>query len=212
MSEKRYINVMSKISPTAAERLEKIRMRAGFKSKYEILQYLIAAFLKHADPGGEPDRTDTLSPELARMFEDYEDAGMRTFARPDGDMQRGRLAYVMAFFEHRSKGPHMRLVKVLDSQANISTSTNSHTAVEVALGELFPEQTRKLRAIQRQLRLPTLLEAIDVACDCFGARRVDAITEETEAEFAGLADADPRRVELGEENRYKRARSYNGGY
>lgn len=212
MSEKRYINVMSKISPADAERLDKIRRRAGFKSKYEIVQYLISSFLKHADPGGEPDPSDKLSPELARMFEDYEDVGVRTFARPDSDMQRGRLAYVMAFFEHRSKGPHMRLVKVLDSQANISTSTNSHAAVEVALGELFPKQARKLRAIQRRLRLPTLLEAIDVACDRFGARPLDAIADETEAEFAGLADADPRRVELGEENRYKRARSYKGGY
>lgn len=62
-----YIKVFSRISKGDYQRLSDIRKKYGFKSNYEIVQYLIHCFLRVADP----DKDMQLEPvpyEIERMF------------------------------------------------------------------------------------------------------------------------------------------------
>ena len=63
--------IQTKISPAIDSRLDRICKEYGFSSKYELLQNLVSAFLKYADPeSGEQDisESDRFSLELAKIF------------------------------------------------------------------------------------------------------------------------------------------------
>lgn len=51
INERKFISIQAKISPEAAARLESIVEKYGFKSRYEIMQCLLEAFLRYTDPG-----------------------------------------------------------------------------------------------------------------------------------------------------------------
>lgn len=59
--------VVVRISPDAWERLNEIKEKYGFKSIYEIMQYLVGAFLRVADPEHE-ETDDPVPDEIAEMF------------------------------------------------------------------------------------------------------------------------------------------------
>ena len=72
MKDKRqlkFVSIQSKVSPETAERIDKIVNEYGFGSRYELMQYLLSAFLKYADK--EMEESDQLN-EFAKIFEGYQ--------------------------------------------------------------------------------------------------------------------------------------------
>lgn len=65
--------VVARLNTVQWDRLSKVRERYGFTSNYAIMQYLVACFLRVADP--EHDETEEPVPdEIKDMFADYSEA------------------------------------------------------------------------------------------------------------------------------------------
>lgn len=69
---RKTIQVKAEITNAECERLDKIIKKYNFKSRYQVIQYLVKSFLKVADPRQEEDGVDE---EIEKMFEDFECAG-----------------------------------------------------------------------------------------------------------------------------------------
>lgn len=65
-----FKKVVTRLSLDNWGRVEEIRDKYGFKSVYEINQYLWACFLRVADPEHE-ENDDPVPDEIADMFHDY---------------------------------------------------------------------------------------------------------------------------------------------
>ena len=67
------IKIFSRMDNEAYKRLSVIRNKYGFKSEYEILQYLVACFLRVADPDND-ENEESIPEEIENMFSDLSDA------------------------------------------------------------------------------------------------------------------------------------------
>ena len=65
--------IVVRITPEQRKRLDYIKNEYGFKSVYEIMQYLAGAFLKVADPEHE-ESTDPVPDEIEAMFSGFAQA------------------------------------------------------------------------------------------------------------------------------------------
>lgn len=77
MAAKKMVNLAVKVPQAAKERLERVRARGGFSSVYDVLQSIIFAFLRAADPEGEatpPTEADERLAAFMRSFEGFSDA------------------------------------------------------------------------------------------------------------------------------------------
>lgn len=74
MNQKKYIKqkIDTYISIKDANRLKLICEKYGYKSTYQLLQYLVHCFLRVADPVNDLN-DDPLPPEIDEMFYDYAD-------------------------------------------------------------------------------------------------------------------------------------------
>lgn len=66
--------VQAKVSCDTAERLDNIVKKYGFASRYEVMQYILSAFLTKADPGylNEEEKNRDVIAEFAKLFEGFE--------------------------------------------------------------------------------------------------------------------------------------------
>lgn len=69
LSRVEYIKIFSRVSRFDYQRLEKIRKKYGFKSNYQILQYLLHCFLRTADPDNDQ-QIEPVPEEIKEMFGD----------------------------------------------------------------------------------------------------------------------------------------------
>ena len=73
----KMVNLAVKVPQVAKERLERVRERCGFASVYDVLQTIVYAFLRAADPAGEAAPLTEADERLAafmRSFEGFSDA------------------------------------------------------------------------------------------------------------------------------------------
>lgn len=86
-----YGKIVARIDIDNFNRLSEIRDKYGFSSNYEIIQYLVACFLRVADP--EHDETDEPVPdEIKDMFSDYSQAERHfEFVKPKRKMPQYKL-------------------------------------------------------------------------------------------------------------------------
>lgn len=73
---RKTIQVKAEISTAECARLDRIIEKYAFKSRYQVVQYLIKSFLKVADPQIDEESIDE---EIGRMFGDFESAGSEDF-------------------------------------------------------------------------------------------------------------------------------------
>lgn len=72
---RRTLQVKARVMPEELNRLDGIIKKYQFKSRYQLLQYLIRCFLKVADP-----KEDEFVPkDIEEMFEGYETASREDF-------------------------------------------------------------------------------------------------------------------------------------
>lgn len=82
ISKVEYIKIFSRVSKTDYERLTQIRQKYGFKSNYEIIQYLMHCFLRVADPDND-DQIEPVPIEIEQMFFELSEADKKfMFVKP----------------------------------------------------------------------------------------------------------------------------------
>lgn len=82
VSKIEYIKIFSRVSKSNYERLSAIRKKYGFKSNYEIMQYLIHCFLRVADPEHD-EQAEAVPKEIEDMFVNLSEADKRfMFEKP----------------------------------------------------------------------------------------------------------------------------------
>ena len=69
---KKYKKIFARISLEDLHRVENIRKKYGFKSNYQIVQYLLYCFLRIADPDNDP-IDEPVPAEIQEMFDHYTD-------------------------------------------------------------------------------------------------------------------------------------------
>ena len=86
-----YGKIVARIDIDNFKRLSEIRDKYGFSSNYEIIQYLVACFLRVADP--EHDETEEPVPdEIKDMFEDLSQAEKHfEFVKPKRKLPQYKL-------------------------------------------------------------------------------------------------------------------------
>ena len=62
--------VVARLDPIQWDRLSKAREKYGFSSNYAIIQYLVACFLRVADPEHD-ELSEPIPEEVKNMFNDY---------------------------------------------------------------------------------------------------------------------------------------------
>ena len=77
-----YAQIKTEIPKEYMERLDEIVEKYHFKSRYQILQYLVKCFVRVADP--KPDE-DVVPADIEEMFDGYQTASKREFQ----DIKRG---------------------------------------------------------------------------------------------------------------------------
>ena len=77
-----YAQIKTEIPKEYMKRLDEIVVKYNFRSRYQLLQYLVKCFIRVADP--QPD--DKVVPkDIEEMFEGYQTASKREFQ----DIKRG---------------------------------------------------------------------------------------------------------------------------
>lgn len=197
----KYANIMAKVSPECDERLEKVRRKGGFRSKYEVVQAAVALMLMYADPEGESSDPATIEKveALRTLFGSVQQAReLVSRVKPNGG-KRKEPTVMIAFY-----GKESLMLRVADEVGNMNTTTNVRDILEVSLMKLLPSPTlEQLRLYGRAHRHPTLHAALIAAITSTNG---DEVSVEVGDMFNALEDGDPRRVKLGIENKPSRAK------
>lgn len=193
---------MTKVSPATAERLDRIKERGGFRSRYEVVQAAVALMLKYADAEGEPLDPDEVEQvrslrELFGSLTSVRDSLARV--KPNGGKKIEPSALV-AFY-----GKECLMLRTLDSSGNSATTTNVRDVLELVMLKTLPYDTlQRLRLIQKNANYPTLLSVIMAMV---AHTKVEVTSREVMDMFVEAADSDPLIVRLGIENKPARAKA-----
>ena len=69
--------IQAKITPATAARIDRLVKKFGFASRYEVLQYLVSAFLHYADPEGETQPVSEEMNQIGMIFQGCESPSTR---------------------------------------------------------------------------------------------------------------------------------------
>ena len=195
-----YINIMAKVSPACAERLEKVRELGGFSSKYEVVQAAVKLMLQYADPGGEENTPQSaeIAEQLRLLFGPIENVRYEmALIKPNGG-KRLSPSEVIAFY-----GKECIMLQVVDSVGNSRTTTNRRDVLERVMRKTLPTDVlARLNELKAEGKYPTLFA---VMIDVINHAARESV--EVEDMFTDLSDADPARVKLGIENKPARAKN-----
>ena len=195
----KYINIMAKVSPECAERIERVRVLGGFSSKYEVVQAAVALMLQYADPGKKdsPD-ADEVARQLQELFGPIEQVRhSMAQVKPNGG-RRIHPSEIVAFY-----GKEALMLQVTDSHGSSRTTSNRRDILEQVLTRTLPSSSmQRLKAIRRDGHYPTLMAALLAII----GGEVE-VGDDVADLFKDLADADPRQVRLGLENKPARAKN-----
>lgn len=145
----KYVLVQTKVDQATAERLERLVKTGGFKSKYELVQYLVSVFLRFADPEHEP--TDEMSQEhyqWAIMLQDWSNKSARIITSKPSTSQALRLVSSLNIYtEVGKKGYVARMIKLHGKDADMTSTTNVDRAVNEVLQKLYPSVHEQLQCV-----------------------------------------------------------------
>ena len=186
MKENRYINIMSKVSERAHARLTKICKDYGFRSNYEILQYLITAFLRYADPGGEDTESTAEAEEIKRIFADLDNVERRVItARPT--LEGKTLHQAICVYDiGKKKNALCRCIQYRPD--GVSTTDRYDAPLKMVISSLYPRIASKMDAIVKSRHLCSYEDILIEAMTKM--EKPDAIRNEINDLFSGYTEAD----------------------
>lgn len=156
MDDNKAVMIQSKISPETSYRLDEIVRKFGFSSRYEILQYLISAFLHYADPTSPAD--DSLK-VMSGIFAGCEnpDSRLNTVRGTDGNMEVTDVVSIM--HQPKSSAYTCRWTH-RDAKGEIESSSAA-LVLDMILARLLPTRYDYLRKIADELDSTSVLKALD---------------------------------------------------
>lgn len=150
MKDKRqlkFVSIQSKVSPETAARIDKIVNEYGFGSRYELMQYLLSAFLKYADK--EMEESDQLN-EFAKIFEGYQNKKNRIITtRPGGNRNLKLTESINIFSEVGRKGYVCKRIVIAGEKESVTS--NSENAVRSIMRKLFPQMAGYIESIGNEI-------------------------------------------------------------
>lgn len=147
----KFISIQSKVSIDTADRIDAVVKRAGFDSRYELMQYLLSAFLRYADPGGEGvvEKTADMY-EFAKIFEGFENKKNRIITtKPSGNKALRMTDCIAIYSEEGKKGYVCRKLSV--NGDGIHTTSNVDAALTSILKKLHPRIATVIQDIGRNI-------------------------------------------------------------
>ena len=156
MDDGKTVMIQSKISVDTSRRLNEIVKKFGFASRYEILQYLVSAFLHYADPQTPSD--DTLE-TLSGIFAGAEnpDSRLNTVRSCDGDAE---VTDVVSIMHQRGSDAYSCRWTHRDVKGEME-STSAALVLDMILARLLPTRYNYLRQVADELGRNSVLYALD---------------------------------------------------
>lgn len=150
INEQKFISIQSKVSVQTAKRIDWIVKKYKFDSRYELVQYILSAFLKIADPEGEADNESTELLEFAKVFEGFENRKTRIITtKPSGNRALKLTDSINIYSELGRKGYVCRKISI--DGDDIHTSCSNEKALSTLLKKLHPALFIKLIDIGREI-------------------------------------------------------------
>lgn len=154
MKDKRnlkWISIQSKVSANTAARLDKIVEKFGFASRYELMQYILSAFLKVADPEGEPTEQSKELIEFAKMFEGFENSKTRIITTAPSGNKALKLTDSINIYSMIGRAGYV--CKRIEMRGDeCTTSGNVDKALSVVLKKLHPRLYKELENIGETIK------------------------------------------------------------
>lgn len=147
----RNILVQAKISEEAAERLDKIVREYGFGSRYEVMQYLLSAFLRFVDvSSGDKSEMDEAMIEIGKIFEGWENSAMRQITVSTSKPKRYKLTDALNIFREGDKKIYTcTVISIKEDKTTIKRDVES--ALRLVLMSLYPALYAKLEAMREEI-------------------------------------------------------------
>lgn len=155
--------IQAKITPATAERIDKLVKKFGFSSRYEVLQYLVSAFLHYADPEGETEQVSKEMEQVGMIFQGCESPSTRlnTMRLDDRNLvitdeiclmqMRGSDAYMCKWVHHDKYGD--------------KESGSAPEVLKLILSRLLTDRYDYLMRVANELDSTSVLRALDYLID-----------------------------------------------
>ena len=190
--ERKTVCVVAKVSPEARKRLDKVRERYGFRSSYEIMQYLLSAFLRVADPEGETgpgDDAEKLA-ELAELFEGFDSCRTRFNTSAPSTVVARKLRSLVAVFDIAGRRRRDVLRVRLTDGGGTSSEAGTDKSLSGLLRDIAPAVWKDLVEAQTLAGKPAALTLAQALRESLDRWREVANARDVNEEFTALADHD----------------------
>ena len=172
--------IQAKITPVTAARIDKLVKKFGFASRYEVLQYLVSAFLHYADPEGETTAVSEEMAQIGMIFQGCESPSTRlnTMRIDERSLvvtdeirlmqMRGSDAYMSQWIHHDKYGD--------------KESGSAPEVLKLILSRLLPDRYDYLMRVANELDSTSVLRALDYLIDTdksFGTPEPDGFAGNT---------------------------------
>lgn len=163
--QKKFISLQTKVSKATNERFQECARRAGLKSGYELMQILVTAFLRVADPEHEPIEEEVEETEQraqwATIFADWLDATKRlNTAKPQRERTEKLDEAVLMFRQPGTTKHSVRRVTFRDEEP-MFIGRDVDGTINAMLRKLRPETATALLEIGRACGTNNLCASID---------------------------------------------------
>lgn len=178
-SRLKHVMIQAKVSYDTAERIDNIVKKYGFSSRYEVMQYVLSAFLSKADLGysnEEEQSRDTIN-EFGKLFEGFENKRNRIITtKPRGIQTLKLVNSIYIFSEVGKKGYVSRNMKV-DAEG-VRISNRSETSISSVIRYLYPKMAEKLDSVGKGIGSNRYEEIIEYMLEGMEVRGADEVGEE----------------------------------
>lgn len=172
----KFVSIQSKVSPETAERIDRIVKESGFESRYELMQYLLSAFLKYADR--EMEGSDEIN-EFAKIFEGYQNKKNRIITTKPGGNRRMKLVESINIFSETGRRGYVCKRIVLNGDKESITS-NTESAIRSVIRKLFPDIAGYIERIGNDIGECSYMKTLEYI---MGKKDLDDIKKSVEDEF-----------------------------
>lgn len=184
----KMVNLAVKVPQAAKERLDRVRERCGFASVYDILQTIVFAFLRAADPDGEAAPLTEADERLAafmRVFEEFPEP--RRPGRPrDAAMS---LRCVVGIYDVAGRRRREARTLRVGEDGGHRCVVGTPEAVSRVLRELVPQLWAASVELGTLLHLDPLMATMRAVRETLDYERDAANDEDMDEELAELSDA-----------------------
>ena len=164
-----YVSLQTKVTAAANERFQECAKRAGLKSGYELMQVIVSAFLRVADPEHEPVSEEIEEAEKdarwVQMFADLLDATRQlNSARPERKRGMKPDEAILLFKQPGTKRYDVRRVIMRDDEP-LSIGRECDASINAVIKKLRPDIGQALLEIGRACGTSNLVEAVRALID-----------------------------------------------